>query len=85
MLIWLGVCPALFNVLTNKLQAPLALKYFKYACFLCPLSCWAFLFQFSCRESMSVSSFYCNPLLLSWSLVGMVIRCEGGEVFYNLL
>lgn len=52
--------------------------------FFSPHWLWAYLSIPTQKESMLCISFSCNPLLY-WSTVGMIVRCRGRKVFYNLL
>lgn len=39
----------------------------------------------SSLESVSLSSFSCNPMLLYWRLVAAVVKCGRGEAFYGFI
>lgn len=44
---------------------------------------WALLSTPLQKQSASFSSCICNPFLLHWSPIGLVLRCNWGEVVYN--
>lgn len=71
----------------QRLQIPLVFFCF-FGVFFFPFSFEVGIFGFSVYSSSErafvLSSFFCNPLSLSWNPVGVVINCKGVETIYNL-